>query len=58
MVLAIGDPDDPRYDRDDDYGQTMRAAVGEVRRRRSRIPPALAERLTHLIQRSEVRFEI
>ncbi len=56
MVLAIGDPDDLRYDRDDDYGQTMRAAVGEVRRRRSRIPLALAERLSRA-KRPNVRYE-
>ena len=42
MVLAIEDPDAPRYD-EDDCGHAMRSAISEVRRRRSFIPMALAE---------------
>lgn len=43
MVLAIADPDAPHYD-EDEYGNAMRSAVIEVRRRRLLMPLALAER--------------
>lgn len=45
MVLEIGDPDDPRHDDGDGFGQTLRTAVDETRRWYGRIPLELAERL-------------
>ncbi|WP_231420793.1 hypothetical protein [Sphingomonas sp. Leaf205] len=45
MVLAIGDPDDPRHDDGDGFGQTLRTAVDETRRWYGPIPIELAERL-------------
>ena len=45
IVLAIGDPDDPRYDDGDGFGQTMRTAVNETRRWHGHIPLDLANRL-------------
>jgi hypothetical protein len=45
-VLAIGDPDDPRYEDGDDYGHRLRNAVSEARRKMPLLPLSLAERLT------------
>lgn len=45
LVLAIEDPDDPRYDDGDGFGQAMRTAVDETRRWHGQIPLDLADRL-------------
>jgi hypothetical protein len=56
MVLAISDPDDMRYDADDDLGLTLRNALSEVRRRRPLVPFDLAERFARA-RRANVRYE-
>lgn len=43
-VLALTDPDDPRYDEEDGYGHTIRSVISEARRRRPLLPLELAER--------------
>ena len=43
-VLALTDPDNSKYDEEDDYGQAMSSAIREARRRRPPLPLALAER--------------
>jgi hypothetical protein len=55
-VLAIEDPDNPRYDQDDDFGQTMGSAVKEVRRRRPLIPLTLAAQLVRS-KRPNVQYD-
>jgi NACHT domain len=44
LVHAIGDPDDVRFDQEDEHGHTIRAAVDELQRRRRLLPLPLAER--------------
>jgi hypothetical protein len=56
IVLAIEDPDAPRYYEDDDYGHTMRSAVSEFRRRRPLIPLEVAERFARA-KRPNVPYE-
>jgi hypothetical protein len=55
MVLAIGDPDDPRHDDGDGFGQTLRTAVDETRRWYGHIRLDLAERLARA-RRPNVRY--
>jgi len=43
-VLALSNPDDSRYDQEDDYRHVITSAIREARRRRPLLPLQLAER--------------
>jgi len=43
LVHALGSPDDPRFDEEDEHGHTIRSAVDELQRRRRLLPLPLAE---------------
>lgn len=55
LVYALGDPDDARYDEEDEHGHHIRSAVDELQRRRSILPLPLAERFARS-QRPNVPF--
>jgi hypothetical protein len=55
IVHGLGDPDDARFDTEDEYGMTIRSAFDELRRKRRLLPLSLAERLARA-QRSNVPF--
>jgi hypothetical protein len=44
LVHAIGDPDDPRFDEEDEDGHTIRNALDELQRKRRLLPLPLSER--------------
>jgi len=46
LIYALGDPDDSRFDDEDEYGHKIRSAIDELQRRRLLLPLYLAERFT------------
>lgn len=46
LIYALGDPDDSRFDDEDEYGHKIRSAIDELQRRRLLLPLCLAERFT------------
>ncbi|WP_460109441.1 hypothetical protein [Pseudomonas sp. S3_H04] len=55
LVYALGDPDDARFDEEDEYGHKIRSAVDELQRRRSLLPLSFAERFARC-QRPNIPF--
>lgn len=45
VIRGLGDPDDMRFDAEDELGSTIRNAIDELRRKRRLLPLSLAERL-------------
>jgi hypothetical protein len=54
-VLALTDPDDPKYDEEDDYGNAISSAIHEARRRSPLLPLDVAERFV-LAKRPNVPY--
>jgi hypothetical protein len=44
LVNSLADPDHPRFDAEDSYGNSIRAAIDEVRRKRRLLPLEVCER--------------
>jgi hypothetical protein len=44
LIRALSDPDDTRYDKEDEFGHRIRAAMHELRRKRRLLPLEVGER--------------
>jgi hypothetical protein len=55
LIRGLSDPDDPRYDQEDESGQYIRTAIYELRRRRRLLPLEVGERFARA-SRSNLRF--